>query len=262
MSYILNALRKSEQERQAMQPATVTDRIIAQQPRQNRKTVKWLSAIIVSNILIIGGFLWYAQKNPAPSVTQNPYSSQAVASGQSKHTDKSVTKIIQEPEQKAISTESALTARADREAPIKAPESRMQSITQISKKPKTAPITDAITKGNTSLANKKDMVVVPDRQPLTTMAVSGQTKDQAPIPAPDNRIPFLEELSYEFRQAIPRMKINVFVYSTDPAERFVMINMVKYRVGQQTNDAVKLMEIRSESLVVSYGNQIFQIARP
>jgi len=41
-----------------------------------------------------------------------------------------------------------------------------------------------------------------------------------------------------------------------------MIDMVKYKPGQQIKDAMVLKEIRPDSLVVVYQNQAFQIERP
>ena len=41
-----------------------------------------------------------------------------------------------------------------------------------------------------------------------------------------------------------------------------MINMVKYKAGQQTKDQVDIKEILPESFVVNYHGQSFQIGRP
>ena len=80
--------------------------------------------------------------------------------------------------------------------------------------------------------------------------------------AENKTIPFLFELPPEFRHTIPDLKINVFVYSEQPAERFVMIDMVKYSAGQRIKDSIMLKEIRSDSLVVEYNNRTFRIKRP
>ena len=75
-------------------------------------------------------------------------------------------------------------------------------------------------------------------------------------------VPFLSDLPFEFRQTIPKFTTNVFVYSNHPEESFVMIDMVKYKPGQQIKEAMVLKEIRPNSLVVVYQNQAFQIERP
>jgi len=72
MSFILNALRKSEQERQALQSETVNDRIFLPQPQQKRsKTAKFIAFLVVSNVLIIACIVWFVLNNstPKPSTT-------------------------------------------------------------------------------------------------------------------------------------------------------------------------------------------------
>ena len=60
MSFILNALRKSEQERQMLHAETVTDRIVINQLQPNKsKSVKFYAALIIGNVLLIFGvFVW------------------------------------------------------------------------------------------------------------------------------------------------------------------------------------------------------------
>lgn len=63
MSFILNALRKSEQERQAVQSETVTDKIRLHQPPQNRhKTAKFYAFLVAGNVLLIACLVLFIQK--------------------------------------------------------------------------------------------------------------------------------------------------------------------------------------------------------
>jgi hypothetical protein len=55
MSFILNALRKSEQERQKLHAETVTDRIAINQLQPNKsKSVKFYTALIIANVFLYG----------------------------------------------------------------------------------------------------------------------------------------------------------------------------------------------------------------
>lgn len=83
------------------------------------------------------------------------------------------------------------------------------------------------------------------------------------LPAPHGKSPpFLQELPADFQNSVPPFKINVFGYAADPAERFIVADMVKYRPGQFIKDSLKLKEIRQNSIIVDYNNRIFQIPRP
>ncbi|PPD19339.1 MAG: hypothetical protein CTY24_11105 [Methylobacter sp.] len=72
----------------------------------------------------------------------------------------------------------------------------------------------------------------------------------------------MAELPANIRQNIPRININVFVYTQDPAERFVMINMAKYVKGQQTPENLEIRDIRPDSLVLGYQGRVFQVEAP
>ena len=76
-----------------------------------------------------------------------------------------------------------------------------------------------------------------------------------------DNIPLLSELSYEFRRTVPSMLINVFVYSNNEEDRFIMVDMKKYQEGQDIEEGVTLKEIRNNSIVVEYNNKIFQVKR-
>jgi general secretion pathway protein B len=65
MSYILDALRKSEQQRQATKPDSVTDRLLINPPQTNQKPVKWIIALVFGNVLVIAYLIWYFNQKTA-----------------------------------------------------------------------------------------------------------------------------------------------------------------------------------------------------
>ncbi len=69
MSFILNALRKSEQERQVLQSETVSDKsLLNNQPQQNsRKTAKSFAFLVIGNVLIITCVVWFVRNNSTPA---------------------------------------------------------------------------------------------------------------------------------------------------------------------------------------------------
>ena len=78
----------------------------------------------------------------------------------------------------------------------------------------------------------------------------------------DTSIPLLNNMARDFQRQIPDLNINVFVYSEVPEERFVIINMVKYKNGQKLRDGPLLGEIRSDSVVLNYRGRDFRLSRP
>ena len=254
MSFILNALRKSEQERQALQPDTVTDRILIHQPQQNRsKTAKFFAFVILGNVLFIACIVWFVRNNP---ITAPETKAQAIS------------KPLSAQETTVKSKEIAKSFQPKR--PVQKAEPKTTSIAEWVEAQKPEPaslaVKPVITKKTAPKTIKQPAIVNEPGLPIQTIpAIIAPVKverDPPEVIPVKKDIPYLVDLPFEFRQTVPNLAINVFVYSQQPEERFVMIDMVKYKPGQQIKDAMVLKEIRPESLVVVYQNQTFQIKRP
>ena len=254
MSFILNALRKSEQERQTLQPETVTDRILLHQPQQNRKkTAKFFAFLVIANVLIIACIVWFVRNTSTstPDTTKQAIS-KPLSAQETRIKPEAIAKSTQpeKPTQKADlkTTSIAEWVQAQKPEPVPLPVKPV-----ITKKPA------ADTIKQPAIANKSGLPI----QTTQAIAAAAKVKPALPeTPAVKKDIPYLIDLPFEFRQTVPNLTINVFVYSEHPEERFVMIDMVKYKPGQQIKDAMVLKEIRPDSLVVVYQNRAFQIERP
>lgn len=75
-------------------------------------------------------------------------------------------------------------------------------------------------------------------------------------------IPWLRELPYEFRKTVPPLDINVYAYSDDIRERFIILNMVRYGEGDKLAEGLVLQRIGAEALVLTYSGKTFRIKRP
>jgi general secretion pathway protein B len=73
--------------------------------------------------------------------------------------------------------------------------------------------------------------------------------------------PHLRDLPVEFQEKVPPFKITMFAYSKNPAERFVIIDMKKSRVGDRLPGGILLLEIQTENLVLELDGQKFMIPR-
>jgi general secretion pathway protein B len=79
---------------------------------------------------------------------------------------------------------------------------------------------------------------------------------------PKKGTPDLNELPYDVRNSLPNLTINVFSYAQQPEDRFVIINMTKYKTGQLIKGSVALKEIRPDGIVLQYGGTTFKVERP
>jgi len=312
MSYILNALRKSEQERQAVAPDTVTSRILSPQPQHPRVAGKLIVALIISNLLILAYFIWVNQTGRAlvksdTAALTTPETAPVVAPPQAKVEAIGSVVASAEPVPAIAATKTPSIADMDdaKKAPVLSSVTKPDTLDLAPREAAPVAPPAAKTGGTDSVQAHEEQAPAVTKSPSIADIAAGKKapapkspakpliekkRGVAPIalPSPEdepeilpafepppeiasikpaalpakNDIPFLYELPTEFRRAVPKLNINVFVYAKEPKERFVMIDMEKYKTGQMIKDGLELNEIRPDSLVVRYHNQIFQIERP
>jgi hypothetical protein len=68
---------------------------------------------------------------------------------------------------------------------------------------------------------------------------------------PDEVLPSISELNLTGAEALPELHLDVHVYATNPADRFVYINMHKYREGSQLQEGPMLESIRRDGVVLN-----------
>jgi general secretion pathway protein B len=251
MSFILNALRKSEQERQALQSETVTDKILLPQPPQNRSKInKLLVFLLIANMLVITGIVWLVRNDstPAPNTTTQTLPLPQPEQG-AKLESKAIDKSIQ-PKRQARKAESELASIAE-------------LIDKEKSDPALLPVKPGTTKKTTADSVKPPIITGKSEQAIPAIAPAIKVKPDEPEAASVTKgVPFLNDLPFEFRQTVPKFTTNVFVYSQDPEQRFIMVDMVKYKPGQQIKDAMLLKEILPDGFVVDYQSRTFKIRRP
>ena len=84
--------------------------------------------------------------------------------------------------------------------------------------------------------------------------------DEAPT---DNEelLPSISELNLTGSQALPELHLDVHVYATKPADRFVYINMRKYHEGNTLQEGPVLERIRRDGVVLEYQGLRFVLPR-
>ncbi len=74
-------------------------------------------------------------------------------------------------------------------------------------------------------------------------------------------IPTIDELQLEGTLQIAQLHLDIHVFSEDPAERFVFINMNKHREGSTTPEGPVVREIRNDGVVLEYQGRLFLLPR-
>jgi general secretion pathway protein B len=77
----------------------------------------------------------------------------------------------------------------------------------------------------------------------------------------DEVLPSISEINLTGAQALPEMHLDVHVYATKPSDRFVFINMRKYREGNTLAEGPVLERIRRDGAVLNYQGLRFILPR-
>jgi general secretion pathway protein B len=285
MSYILNALRKSEQERQANQPETITEQVLMRPPRKSRKTAILVGGLLAANLLAFSCLVWYLKKTGDTPAAKPQADAQPLRRKAERKPLPAAEEINSEQEAKKEPTAAAVPDAVSPQIPVTAaPAAKAPSIEELAAvkqaaeekaaklsqqgKAERAPQADAspavislreqFRKRSQARRAMAAHMNDPERESTTR---EENTVAAAPPPPPEE-IPLFKDLPYSFRNSAPHMAINVFVYDIKPEDRFVVLNMTKYKVGQTTKDSVEIKEIRPDGVIASYGGRVFRIERP
>jgi general secretion pathway protein B len=94
---------------------------------------------------------------------------------------------------------------------------------------------------------------------VTVAAVAPAAKPVVPTPPP---IKFLRGMPPEFQKALPELVMNIHVYSTVEAERLLYINNTPYIAGQKIHDDLLVEQIVPDGAVLVFRGQRFKLPRP
>jgi general secretion pathway protein B len=225
MSFILDALKKSETERQRQSVPGLMDTRLS--PRRNRLPV-WaiaLGVLLGINLLVLTVVL--TRKN-APAAHASPPADAA-----------SAPEVAVPPETQHFSPLDA--------APVYAPE--IPAVAGDTAAPLQPPIVRKASTAGPGIA-----AVHAARHPDPLLTDENAAADQEVLPS-------ISEINLTGAQALPDLHLDVHVYATKAAERFVYVNMRKYHEGARLQEGPTVERIRRDGVVLSYQGLRFILPR-
>jgi general secretion pathway protein B len=222
MSYILDAIKRSEQQRQrAAAPSLGT----AAEPANSAQKPSFMLYGIASATLITAGVLigwlgpWRQGDASAPALAPKPAIAQPIE----------IARPMVAPEAENRPAKAIGEPQADAANPFSS------KVAAPARKRRVSPSTPAVP------------------------ASGPEKKSVSVIPAPsDGKIIAMHELPPDILLEIPKLAISGYSYSTTTKERVVAINDRLVQEGQYVADGLKLEQITQDSLVFSYKNYRFR----
>jgi len=238
MSYILDALRKSETERrQGRVPALGQQVKLIHRPKKKRVSpAVWVALALILNAGVLAFVFWPGM--PLPLGSQEQPGNQPEAP--------SVADTVKE---------------AAEPAPLPvAPASESEPITE-DPVAQTGAIPEPDSSSSTPMPIASARPAAEERERATVIVPSSAISETA-APLMDQeqagRVPHLVELPLSFQKSVPDLTFNSHIYSSSPASRRVMINDTYLRVGESF-EGLRVEDITEEGVVLSRDGRRFRV---
>lgn len=251
MSLILEALKKSEEQRRLGEMPNLGTPITA--TRRRRSPMPWLAAAVVVAIAAAGG--WRYLRHASAPAAGEPAPIKAAVS----------------PEAAAVKTPAAQRQPAKPASPAPA----AQTAPAVAATPAT-PAPTPVAAPKREAAPPPSAPATPPAPPPAALAASVPAAAPAPAPPPSapaapapapppapvaNDVPTIDDLPSNVRSALPALPITMQVYSPDPKRRFVIIDGTRVVEGESLR-GVTVQEIRPAGLVLEFQGRRVLLPRP
>jgi general secretion pathway protein B len=246
MSFILDALRKSEHDRQRQTgPALVETPVAAPKPKSN----VWATAaiaLLVVNLVAIGLLLLYKSRDePVMATTGDappPAQRNAAPAAAPPAAQAAVTQTLPQP---AVAPPPMLRPA---ETAYAEPGSRNPLEGEISSD---GPPMDYEAAARAAEPPLGPPAVVPTQRG-SVVYEDGTQPNTSNLPTADE---------FAARAGLPEMRLELHVYSTNPRERFVFINGRKYQTGDTTQEGATVDEVTPDGVILNARGNRFLLPR-
>ena len=269
MSYILDALKKSEKERQR---GTVPDVLTVQdvtkgEPKKRQVWPYVVLAVLLLNAVVLAWWSGHWQSEKPKMVAQSTAvqsESGLIGSGQEPSEVRSIA-----PQ----SSEKSRTVRPDGEESV---QDRAHK-PEVTKTERDKDALNRIRQNLTAQSKVNSGVNVPDKpapgdekklhegvsslpqQSAAAKQISDVHSMSITAFAPDGRKVDLKDLPSSIQQSLPAFAISVSVYSDDPGSRMVKVDGQMLQEGQYLAEGIKLEGIATDGVIFSYQNYRFRV---
>jgi general secretion pathway protein B len=232
MSYILDALKKSDRQRNLGAPPTLQ---VAQLTMSAPKRPSWFYYGLLAAVLLVAGIVigllrpWQAVQppiaaEPDAAISPIPLSHQAASAPLAATPEKRSEAAEEFPAPKLLRAGQAVPADV------------------VMKSSNPAPVSSA--------APGATMPIPEKTKPEEPAGLGGVAQVQEAIP--------LNELPPQIQREIPAMTVQLHSYSSKPSERFVYINSIKLREDESLMSGLRLEQITPDGMIFSYKGYRFQ----
>ena len=236
MSYILDALRKSQQTRQPG-PAPVT-RGAVHNISFSFPTGGWwlaLGIVLLTGMLVAAILFWLGALDRLPEPVTPPVASEPPAAAPEAVTNAPIEKTLSPPDMPAPNKTAPVSDLAEQaKLPVPAVPAKKPVAARAKKKPTTSP----------------------------RPSVARSTSSASAVPMIADDTPLLQQMPEEFQRALPPLAVTIHVYSHDESQQILFLNNREYLKGSQIDGGIRVEDIVPDGVVLSFRGERFKLSRP
>ena len=268
MSYILDALTQADRKRRRAQVPTI-ESVHQTDPPTGAVTVPWRVVLVLAaaTALATAGYLALRSTDPGATASrpEPTVSESAIRANSNPPTERKRENGREPPTSEENTAKLANDAVANTALPRPASQNSAEFGSLASPGEKSLAPGDGV-RGRDRPPPGLNTSALRAPPPAATVEEDAHTQQEKRIvvaaeDSPQAAIPLLEELPADFRDALPPISINAHVYTEDPAERMVIINMRRYREGDNTAEGITIKQIGEKGVTAAYAQQRFRLQR-
>jgi general secretion pathway protein B len=239
MSYILEALKKAQAERQLGCVPTIDAAPVynsaAPAPRNKLLWLALLALVVLALALLVGLLLWRQMQMAVPPAVVQASEPVILASAPVVQSDSPVAKANPPP---AVSKAAQKVAEAPKAAPVaQAPAPAPRQVTTAKPQPKPQP----------------------QPQPQPQPKPQPQPQPPAPLAAPEPAVPALRELPEPIQRQIPAIAIGGYIYSKNPADRLLLIDKSLRSEGDELAPGLVLEKLQPAAAIFNFRGYRYRV---
>jgi general secretion pathway protein B len=242
MSFILDALRKSEQERRQTDSLVLTSgpSTIELPRRRLAPLAAGAFAIVVALAVILYWTLLERRTEPVPALATV--------------TSTTAARAPESSAAPATATAPMENSRAVADIPV-APELKPYPLMQTRETPGARALAD-----EAQVEPRQSTRMPRTTPPTNTIAVA--PADIAPNPPRTEPVKFLRTMPSDFQRSLPELTVNIHIYAPREADRILYINNRQYHSGDRVGDGIVVEDIVEDGAILSFHGQQFKLPRP
>lgn len=232
MSFILQALKDSEQERNRIKPVESAEPTrasvgVSLPPKKPVRRLAYIGAFAV-----IAGAGWYLSNRPAiePAVQAVP-----------------------------VSASSGTASHAELVPGVESNEPDLRGVKLIINPPETQSRPDASVQPASLTIRERLATAQQPRRTATPVETAEAAATEISPPDPYADLPYLRQLPVSTQREIPELKFSVHIYSESRAGRMVKLNDRMMREGQRVAPDLNIEAIIPRAVVFNYAGQRFKV---